>query len=315
MSAQPLDATWLAAHPLPDHAQGTDKNARGRVLLVGGSAFVPGALALTGEAVLRAGAGKLQMATIDAAAMHLGVLVPEAAMIGLPTDAEGEIAETAVYKLVDAARHCDALLIGPAMASKPSARALVEGLFAALGEDHVAVLDAAAISCARSMAPQIAGLDGRAILTPHHGEMASLTGMAIEDIAADPIDCARSIATVYNAVVVLKADATVVATPDGQALRYASDCVGLATGGSGDVLAGIIAGLAARGADPLTAAAWGVWLHGEAGQAAAARLGPIGFLARDLIIEIPALMHGPGRASSDNEGGGGWQPNSCIADG
>jgi len=298
MSAEPLDAAWLSAHPLPDHARGTDKNARGRVLLVGGSAFVPGALGLTGEAVLRAGAGKLQIATVDAAAMHLGVLVPEAAMIGLPTDAEGEIAENAAYKLIDAARYCDALLIGPAMGSKPSARSLVEGLFDQLGDDHVAVLDAAAISCARSMAPQIAALGGRVILTPHHGEMASLTGMDIENIAADPIDCARSIAAVYNAVVVLKASATVVATPDGRALRYASDCVGLATGGSGDVLAGIIAGLAARGADPLTAAAWGVWLHGEAGLAAAARIGPIGFLARDLILEIPALMHDPDGAAA-----------------
>ncbi|KKC27502.1 NAD(P)H-hydrate dehydratase [Sphingomonas sp. SRS2] len=297
MSAGPIDAAWLAAHPLPDHAQGTDKNARGRVLLVGGSVFVPGALGLTGEAVLRAGAGKLQIATVDAAAMHLGVLVPEAAMIGLPTDAEGEIAENAAYKLTDAARYCDAMLIGPGMVSTQSAKALVEGLFGELGDGHVAVLDAAAISCARCMAPQIAALGGRVILTPHHGEMASLTGMDIDDIAADPIDCARSIAAVYNAVVVLKAGATVVATPDGEALRYASDCVGLATGGSGDVLAGIIAGLAARGADPLTAAAWGVWLHGEAGQAAAGRIGPIGFLARDLMMEIPGLMSRAGGSS------------------
>lgn len=295
MRARQIDAAWLAGHPLPDHAQGTDKNGRGRVLLVGGSVFVPGALGLTGEAVLRAGAGKLQVATVDAASMHLGVLVPEAAMIGLPTDAEGEIAENAVCRLVDAARYCDALLIGPGMVSKPSARALIEGLFDELGDSHVAVLDAAAISCARLMAPRIAALGGRVVLTPHHGEMASLTGMDVGDIAADPIACARSVAATFNAVVVLKAGETVVAAPDGQVLGYASDCIGLATGGSGDVLAGIIAGLAARGADPLTAAGWGVWLHGEGGQAAAARIGPIGFLARDLIMEVPGLMDRRGR--------------------
>ena len=286
----PLDGAWCATHPLPDHGHHSDKNARGRILLIGGSMFVPGALGLTGEAVLRSGAGKLQIATVDHAAMHLGVLVPEAAMIGLPTDAEGEIAETAVYKLADAARYCDALLIGPGMVSQPSARALIEGLFPELGEHQTVILDAAAITCARPLAPIIAARAGRTILTPHHGEMARLTGATAEQIAKDPVGCARSVAELFDAVVVLKAGDTIIAGPDGETLLYTSDCVGLATGGSGDVLAGIIAGLAARGADPLTAAAWGVWLHGEAGQAAAARFGPIGFLARDLAGEIPMLM-------------------------
>jgi ADP-dependent NAD(P)H-hydrate dehydratase len=289
-AARPLDAAWRAAHPLPDHGPVTDKNARGRVLLIGGSMFVPGALSLTGEAVLRSGAGKLQIATVDQAAMHLGVLVPEAAMIGLPTDAEGEIAEIAAYKLADVARHCDALLIGPGMVSQPSARALIEGLFPELGEQQIAVLDAAAISCARPLAPIIAARAGRTILTPHYGEMAGLTGATAEEIAEDPVGCARSVAALFDSVVVLKASDTIIADRDGETLLYTSGCVGLATGGSGDVLAGIIAGLAARGADPLTAAAWGVWLHGEAGQAAAARIGPIGFLARDLTGEIPMLM-------------------------
>jgi len=216
--------------------------------------------------------------------------VPEAAMIGLPTDEDGEIGIDAAARLADAARHCDSVLIGPGMVSRPSAHALVEGLFAELGEGHVAVLDAAAISCSRTMAPVIASLGGRAILTPHHGEMASLTGATVEEIAADPVGCARCAAEIFNAIIVLKAGETVIAAPDGTVLHYASNCVGLATGGSGDVLAGIIAGLAARGAAPFPAAAWGVWLHGGAGQAAAARIGPIGFLARDLILEIPRLM-------------------------
>ena len=290
--ARPLDAAWRSAHPLPDHGHHSDKNARGRILLIGGSMFVPGALSLTGEAVLRSGAGKLQIATVDQAAMHLGVLVPEAAMIGLPTDAEGEIADTAVYELADAARHCDALLIGPGMVSQPSARALIEGLFPELGDHQTVILDAAAITCARPLAPIIAARAGRTILTPHHGEMARLTGATAEEIGKDPVGCARSVAELFDAVVVLKAGDTIIAGPGGETLLYTSDCVGLATGGSGDVLAGIIAGLAARGADPLTAAAWGVWLHGEAGQAAAARVGPIGFLARDLPGEVPMLMAG-----------------------
>jgi ADP-dependent NAD(P)H-hydrate dehydratase len=290
--ATAIDAAWCAAHPLPDHGPVADKNARGRVLLVGGSMFVPGALSLTGEAVLRAGAGKLQIATVDAAAMHLGVLVPEAAMIGLPTDDDGEIGLGAAAQLHKAARYCHALLLGPGMVSELSARALVRGLAEVLGDHQTAILDAAAISCARTLAPFISALKGRVILTPHHGEMEKLTGISAEAIAADPIGCARSVAELFEAVVVLKSSETVIADPGGEILLYSSDCAGLATGGSGDVLAGIMAGLAARGADPLTAAAWGVWLHGQAGQGAMERIGPIGFLARDLIQEIPRLMAG-----------------------
>lgn len=290
LDAVPLDAAWRAAHPLPGHGHHIDKNERGRVLLVGGSMFVPGALGLTGEAVLRAGAGKLQIATVDAAAMHLGVLVPEAAMIGLATGGDGEIDPGAAEDLVQPARYCHSLLIGPGMVSEASACALIEGLLPELGEDHVAVLDAAAICAARAHAPLLARFDGRVILTPHHGEMARLTGVSAEAIGEDPVACAQSAACLFNAVVVLKAGETVIAEPCGQTLLYTSDCVGLATGGSGDVLAGVIAGLAARGATPLEAAAWAVWLHGEAGQRAAGRIGPIGFLARDLIAEIPALM-------------------------
>ena len=288
--AAPLDAIWRAAHSLPDPSHAGDKNSRGRVLLVGGSMFVPGALRLTGEAVLRSGAGKLQIATVDAGAMHLGVLVPEAAMIGLPTGEDGEIGDDAAAKLQNAARYCNALLIGPGMVSQPSARALIEGLLSELGEDQTAILDAAAISCARPLAPLIAARQGRTILTPHYGEMARLTGASEEEIAEDPVACAQAAAGTFDAVIVLKADETVIAAPGGETLIYGSDCVGLATGGSGDVLAGVIAGLAARGADPMTAAAWGVWLHGEAGQAVAQRVGPIGFLARDLSGEIPMLM-------------------------
>ena len=284
--ASPLDAAWRAAHPLPDHGNCTDKNDRGRVLLVGGSMFVPGALSLTGEAALRAGAG----ATVDAAAMHLGVLVPEAAMIGLPTDEDGEIGLGAAARLARSARRCDAMLIGPGMVSELSARALIRGLADILGEKQTVILDAAAISCARTMVPLISALDGRVILTPHHAEMERLTGISTDAIAADPVGCARSVAELFEAVVVLKAGETIIADPGGETLIYTSDCPGLATGGSGDVLAGIMAGLAARGADPLTAAAWGVWLHGEAGQVAASRIGPIGFLARDLPGEIPGLM-------------------------
>jgi ADP-dependent NAD(P)H-hydrate dehydratase len=152
------------------------------------------------------------------------------------------------------------------------------------------VLDAAAISCSTRLARLIAAHEGRVVMTPHHGEMAALMNCAEESIADDDETLARDAAARFGAVVALKSARTVIAAPDGTLLRYAGGGVGLATAGSGDVLAGVISGLLARGTVPLVATAWGVWLHGQAGRALADRIGPIGFLARELLPEIPRLM-------------------------
>jgi hydroxyethylthiazole kinase-like uncharacterized protein yjeF len=287
-----IDDSWRAAHPLPVHGAGTDKNSRGRVLAVGGTSRVPGALRLTGEAALRAGAGKLQMATVASVAPLLGVTVPEAAVIALPETNMGEIAPAAAGQLLESVRGCDTLVLGPGMYDGESAEHLVSGLMAAPCPELSVVLDAGAVVAAGGAAALIAGHGGRVVMTPHHGEMAALTGADKGAIDADPDAHALQAARRFGAVVVLKNSRTVIASPEGALLDYASDCVGLATGGSGDVLAGIIGGLMARGADPLEAAAWGVWLHGEAGQRVSARVGPMGFLARDLVPEIPGLMVG-----------------------
>lgn len=286
----PLDKDWLAAHPLPWHDEGTDKNSRGRVLLVGGAEFVPGALRLTGEAVLRAGAGKLQAATVAAVATALGVLLPEAAMIALPGDERGEIAPRAARLIVEAVERCDTYILGPGISQRDSAGVLLGATLAEPRPGLSVLLDGAAVACAGAFCDMLRRHDGRIVLTPHHGEMAAFTGLSDEEIAADPETIARQAAARAGAVLVLKAGETVIAAPDGDMLVYGGGGVGLATGGSGDVLAGIIGGLMSRGAAPMTAAGWGVWLHGEAGKRVAERIGPIGFLARDLLVEIPGLM-------------------------
>lgn len=288
--SQRIDPDWLRAHPLPVHGEGTDKNTRGRVLAVGGSEFVPGALRLTGEAALRAGAGKLQMATVQSAAMALGVLVPEAAMIALPVNDEDEISVEAAGKLVDSLERCDTLIFGPGMRGGDNVSAILRRLLAAPQPETSILLDAAAIEGIADLPDITAGHEGRVVITPHHGEMAAMTGMAMEEIEADPEAVACDVARRYGVLVVLKSAATIIADPQGQTMLYSSDCTGLATGGSGDVLAGIIGGLMARGALPRVAAAWGVWLHGEAGRCVARSIGPTGFLARDLLPEIPRLM-------------------------
>jgi len=277
-----IDAALLRALPLPAHDGDATKNERGRVLVVGGGRQVPGAALLAGEAALRAGAGKLQIATVASIAPALGLAIPEAMVIGLDETEDGEIAT--VSRVDDRAGRCDALLIGPGMLDEDAAGAQA----AALAETcrGALVVDAGALC---GLAPHAAAIvrHGGAVLTPHAGELARLLG---DPGDAQPERLAQQTARRFNAVVALKGGGTVIAAPDGRLWRYGDGRVGLATSGSGDTLAGLAAGLMARGAEPATAAIWAVWLHGEAGNRLASRIGPVGFLARELLAEVPALL-------------------------
>lgn len=286
----PLDARWLAAHPLPEPPADTDKNNRGRVLVAGGSETVPGALRLTGEAALRAGAGKLQLATVARVAPHLGVLVPEAAIFGLPANDAGEFGEAAGQALCGYLDRCDALVLGPGMGAEASAEAVLGPVIAAPRDTLSLVLDAAMIPAAAERVAELQRYRGRVVLTPHPGEMIGLMRCDPARLDADPAGLAQEAARRFNATVLLKGPETWIACQGEGLLRYPGGGPGLATGGSGDVLAGIIGGLIARGASPRVAAAWGVWAHGEAGRRLAGRVAPLGFLGRELLGEIPGLL-------------------------
>lgn len=285
----PLDAAWLAAHPLPIHPEGTDKNSRGRVVVVGGSATVPGAIRLTAEAAFRAGAGKVRIATIAEAAIPLGVLMPEAGIVALPSS-DGEIDASAIDVLRHNAEHADCMVLGPGISDRGRAAMLSEALLAGPRHEFAIVLDAASVACAGLHAELIRAHEGRLVMTPHHGEMAACISCEETHVSGNAEHVAVDAAEKFGAIVVLKSAKTLVAAPGEMPLLYQGGGVGLATGGSGDVLAGIIGGLISRGAAPLVAAGWGVWLHGGAGTMLAQRSGPIGFLARELLAEVPGLM-------------------------
>jgi hydroxyethylthiazole kinase-like uncharacterized protein yjeF len=285
-----LDDAWIDAHPLPEHAAGTTKNSRGRVLAVGGSATVPGAIRLTAEAAFRAGAGKVRIATIADAAIAIGVAMPEAGIVALPADG-GEIA--AAYAndvLLDSIARVDCMVIGPGIGDRDRAATLGKALLASPRDDFAIILDAASVASAGDHADLIRRHAGRVVMTPHHGEMAACIACEEDKVAGDPERIAQEAADRFGAVIVLKAAETVIAAPGEEPVRYRGGGVGLATGGSGDVLAGVIAGLVSRGAAPFVAACWGVWLHGEAGALLADKIGRVGFLARELLPEIPRLM-------------------------
>lgn len=289
-----LDEAWLAAHPLPSPGEDTDKNRRGRVLAGGGSETVPGALLLVGEAALRAGAGKIQLAVPERTAIPLGVAMPEAAVFGLPVNAAGELGRPAGGKLAALVERCDALVLGPGTGNEADAVGFLEAVLAH-GGDFALLLDAALLGAVPRVAERVRAHRGPVVLTPHPGEMASLMDCGEDEVAADGEALARRAAERFGATVVLKGSRTHIASPAGELLHYPGGGPGLATGGSGDVLAGAIGGLLARGADPLVAAAWGVWTHGEAGKLLAQRIGRLGFLGREIPLAIAGVLAtGPG---------------------
>ena len=279
----------LRRMPLPRPGQDGDKDERGRVLVIGGSREVPGAALLSGVAALRAGAGKLQIATSRSVAPSLGLAVPEALVAGLPETAAGGIAPEAAEDLLGRVSRCDAVLIGPGMMDDEAVAGLTARLLAE-APPTAFVLDACALIGLARLQEPLRRHGGRVVATPHAGEMAALLGVSRNAVVADPLAAARQAAAMLQVVVVLKGGRTHIVTPQGAAWTYADGQVGLATSGSGDTLAGIVVGLLARGGPPVEAALWGVLLHGEAGNRLAQKLGPLGFLARELLVEIPGLL-------------------------
>jgi hydroxyethylthiazole kinase-like uncharacterized protein yjeF len=280
---------FLARIPLPQPDEDGDKDQRGRVLVIAGSASVPGAALLAATAALRAGAGKLQIATCQSIATQLGLAMPEALVLGLPETSSGEIDPSAAVPLRERIACCDAVLVGPGMLDEEAAAALTADLVDC-DPGSAFVLDAGALGRLKDIAAVLARHNGRLVITPHAGEMANLLGVNKHDVLRNPAGIAGETASQLHCVVALKGPCTYIAAPDGGTWSYSGGTVGLATSGSGDTLAGIVAGLLARGAAPLQAAQWGVFLHGEAGNRLARTRGPLGFLARELLAEIPRIM-------------------------
>lgn len=152
------------------------------------------------------------------------------------------------------------------------------------------VLDAALLHSLQPLDENSRTAGKRPILLPHSGELASLLDCEEGEVEADPICSGLRAAQLYRSNVLVKGIVSHVVTPDEKVWTYKGGAPGLGVSGSGDTLAGIVGGLLARGADPLAALLWGVWLHGEAGASLAKKVGPIGFLARQIPDELPALL-------------------------
>lgn len=284
-----LDRELLRRFPLPEHPEDSDKEGRGRVLVIAGSRELAGAAYLAGIGGLRAGVGKLQIVTAARISGNLGIAIPEARVIGLEETEEGCLAASAVEPILKWAEGAQAIVLGCGLQHGPPLDTLLDALLEAC-LDKPLVLDAAVLGSLAPRAETLRAWKGGSILLPHAREMARLLECDAGEVEADPLAAARRAAARFGSVSLVKGQYSFIAHPDGRAFRFEGGGVGLATSGSGDTLAGIVGGLAARGADPLTAALWGVHLHGEAGRLLAKEVGRIGFLARELLDKIPALM-------------------------
>jgi hydroxyethylthiazole kinase-like uncharacterized protein yjeF len=291
-----LTESLLRRWPLPQPGDHADKETRGHVLIVAGSHEMPGAAMLAAIAALRAGAGKLTVAAPERVAQGLALAIPEARVMGLAETRAGGFAARDCDRLGPLAERVSAVVLGPGMLDEARSVAFVRAMLPLFRQSTV-VLDAYAMSAVGDTP-----FDQPVVMTPHAGEMAHLTGLSKEAVLADPLATALAGAKRWGACLALKGSATYIAQPDGQTLRFAGGTPGLATSGSGDTLAGLIGGLAARGAAPLQATAWGVLLHAQAGNMLARSQGTLGYLARELSAQVPSLIHALGTRGAQRGG-------------
>jgi ADP-dependent NAD(P)H-hydrate dehydratase len=255
------------------------KHSRGQVMVVGGSRSTPGAVMLAGLSALRVGAGVLRLAVAQSVAAAVATAVPEAAVTGLP-ELDGGHPDG---RLESDLRDCDVVLVGPGLDDADAALHLVEVVLGHADADAWLVADAYALGVL-DRSERSSELAGRCLLTPNRAEAERL----LDDVrdTAD-VEVAVRIADRFGAVVSYEG---CVADPDGRAWRVPAGHPGLGTSGSGDVLAGAVSGLLARGAEPGQAACWATFLHAVAGERLAARVGRLGFLARELVDQLPVVL-------------------------
>lgn len=272
--------------PLPGVEGG--KESRGRAVVVGGSVQNPGALILAAEASLRAGAGKSQVVAPDPVAVPIGVAVPEALVQGGPVAGSGDLAPGASGFVAELCPEAEAVLIGPGLLDPAGAADLVAACVPHVSS--VLVLDALGLAWVTPDPSRVRDFAGRCVLSPNLAELALVLGEDADAVEADQAGATLRLAAATGAVVTSGGTTTWIATPEGALWRAEDGGPGLGVSGSGDVKAGIVLGLCARGADPAQAAVWGAYLHGAIGGRLASRYGPYGYLSRELPAEIPQAL-------------------------
>lgn len=265
------------------------KGSCGKVLVVAGSQGLTGAAALSSQAALRAGAGLVTLGIGESLHDIMEIKLTEVMTKPLPDISKGAIGRKAVPYIREFAGECNVLAIGPGIGRQEETMAAVRELTQSV--PCPLVIDADGLQSLVGFTEMLPDLGGLAVLTPHPGEMAKLVGSSPERINQDRIGIARQAAGQWGSIVVLKGAGTVVAFPDGEVYINTTGNAGMATGGTGDVLTGVIAAFIAQGLSSHEAAVAGVYIHGLAGDIAAQN-GEIGLTASDVIQALPAAVLG-----------------------
>lgn len=288
---------------LPDRPSSGHKGTFGQALIAAGSRGMSGAAVLAGLGALRSGTGLVRLAVPMGVERVVASYEPSYLVLGLPEDDLGRTGGDAMSRLLEASESATAVAIGPGWGFSDSLQALATGLFETL--ECPLVVDADGLNVLAESGVLDSGrlpVGGR-VLTPHPGEMARLVGRDVSSVESDREGIAGELSRRSGAVVVLKGSATVI-TDGSRLVVNTTGNSGLATGGSGDVLTGLVVGLLARGMTPFDAAWLGVHLHGLAADLAVVELGESGLIASDLPAWIPAAW----RVAGGDVGGAGRSP-------
>jgi len=285
--AEPLE--WIALdearRALPPRRHDAHKGTAGRLLLVAGSERYAGAAVLAATAALRSGTGLCTVATPEPAAERILAALPEAIVRALPADASGAFDAPAAEGVAEAAREADAVAVGPGLGRGPGIAPVVE---AALSADVPAVVDADGLNVLAAD-PGAIQRAAPTVITPHPGELGRWLERPAGEVDADRVAAAREARERWGVIVVLKGSPTVVAAPGSAALNLTGN-PGLATGGSGDVLTGLVGALLCAGTDPALAARAAPLLHGLAGDRGAFDRGERGLVPSDLLTYLPLVV-------------------------
>lgn len=275
--------SWWPHREGPEH-----KGSFGRVLLIAGSRGMSGAAVLAARAAARAGAGLVTLGVPAGIHDIVEAKLTEVMTFPLPQTDRGTLERAAQDEIMHRLNKADVLVLGPGLGGGNETRALVRELL--LKVDKPCILDADGLNAMVGRTELFRLVKSDLVVTPHPGEMARLSGLSTEQVQNNRLDTAAKKAAEWNAVVVLKGSGTIIAGPDGAAYINGTGNPGMASGGTGDVLAGLVAGLLAQGMAAEHAAAAGVYLHGLAGDAAARAKSMAGMLAGDLLEHLPLVL-------------------------
>jgi NAD(P)H-hydrate epimerase len=268
---------------LPRRAGDANKGAFGRVLVIAGSRGMSGAAVLCGTAALRGGAGLVRVAAPQTIRVEVAVGNPCYMTAPVQEDDAGRIGRTAIPELFAMAEAADVVALGPGLGRGPEVTDVVTALLSTV--NRPLVLDADGLNAIGQHQSKLKA-DPVRILTPHPGEFARLTGVEVKSVQSNRRELVQKYAQEVGVVLVLKGQGTLVC--DGQRIyQNTTGNPGMATGGAGDVLTGLIAALLGQGLEPFAAAQLGVYLHGRAGDLAAVEVGEAGLIASDLLMRLP----------------------------